>query len=238
MDNNLKPSIKMIRSNDRGATILINNVRLGFVSLAKPNVSFSKPNRDGVIDEGTFEVTCLFPKTFKIVENLQPIAKKVIDSCKLFAKSTAVEKSKALKGAFRIHQDYSIIKDGDLLLSKEGKKYDGFEDHYTIKAKTKAERKNAGEPFKAAIPIILTYWNKEVILPEDYSQELYSGILANVCVNLTAYESGKRKGLTVYLVGVQKLKDAPRLGGFNPFEIREDIVEETSKEMAEEVLTY
>lgn len=216
-----KIKIKETRINDKGAEALIQNARIAFVNIAQPNTTFSNKNDAGEPIDGKYSVTVLIPKkeSEKFQAGLTKIVKQVIQlSSRLKSKS---DKQKADRTALKYNQDGSLIKDGDKSKDKDGKIYDGLAGHDTLRASTKAIRKDGG--FVPIVTLKTMYINKEAIPKDKLSDQLYSGVWADVGVRFVPYSTGKNIGVTCYLVGVMKLQDDERLGSSDPFEVRDDI---------------
>ena len=215
----MKLKIKKNKISEDGANVLIQNARLAFVHLAKPS------NSPGANSDPNYEVTILIPKKQKKeFDQLKTILDETIKQSKAFEK--AEQRKKAASVALKIHQDGSIIKDGDKMLNRDGVVYDGLEDHYCIKVKTKADLKS-DNTYAPKVKFPLKYRSNEDVPTEALASEFYSGIWADVSINFKGYVFAKKKfGVTAYLGGVMKLKNGERLGGSNPFEARDDIVED------------
>lgn len=217
----LKIKIKETRINDKGAEALIQNARIAFVNIAKPNTTFSNKNEAGEPIDGKYGVTVLIPKkeSEKFQANLTKIIKQLIQlNTGLKSKS---DKQKAERTALKYNQDGSLVKDGDKAKDKDGNIYDGLAGHNTLKASTKAIKKNGG--FVPMVSMKTIYINKQAIPKDRLSDELYSGVWADVGVRFVPYSTGKNIGVTCYLMGVMKLQDDERLGSSDPFEVRDDI---------------
>jgi len=223
MSKELKFKIKKNKITEDGANIIMQNVRCTFVNLAKPGKA---PDADSY----NYEVTMLIPKKQKKeLDQLRAIIDEVIKSSKAF--DTAAERKQAQKTSGKLHGDGAIIKDGDKTVNKDDVVYDGLAGHWIVKAKTKAEMNEAGnhKP-KIKFPLNDKYG---VAIPKDkQADELYSGMWADIAINIKGYEFAKKKrGATVYLAGVMKIKNGERIGGNNAFEgyTREDVEEDEAE---------
>lgn len=221
----LKPKLKELKIADWGAEMLLQNVRLAFVNLAKANTKYAT-NRDaeGNPLDGVFSVTCLVPK-----EDFEPIKiqlqKTVTQLVELSKKlKTKGERNSALKTALAFNKKGAIFKDGDKQLNKDGNIYDGLKNHNTVLVKSKAIKTETGFKPKVAFKILDKY--KEAILRDKIADTMYSGIYADVAFNLTGYVFAKEPGIALYLSGVMKLADGETLGGSDPFEVRDDVEDE------------
>ena len=171
----LKLKVKKNKVSEIGANILIQNVRCAFVHLAEP----SKPTGDFNSDP-TYELTLLIPKKQrKEFDQLKGIIQEVVTQSKAF--KTAAERKKAVSVALKVGADGAVIKDGDKTVNKEGVIYDGLEDHWTIKVKTKAVQKSNGT-YAPKVKFPLKYRSNEDIPTEALANELYPGIWADVSV--------------------------------------------------------
>lgn len=224
----LKFKTKVLKISEKGANIILQNCRVAFVHLAEPAVS----KLAGF--DPKYEVTCLIPKS--ATAEIEKIKQAIKDTVRLSEKlKTASDKKKAESKALKIHQEYCIIRDGDKTKNADGIIYDGLEDHFLIKAKTGVTEMSDGS-YKLKVPLALKYRSNVDIETENLADELYSGMWADVAVTFQGYIFMKKPGVTVYLNGVMKLKNDERLGKANPFEARDDIVEEeilTTDENAE-----
>ena len=121
--------------------------------------------------------------------------------------------------------DGALVKDGDEP-NAEGTVYDGLENHFTFRAKTKAEETPTG--YKPVVRMILQRRDKSEIPAHTQADELYSGIWADLAVVLKPYKSPLMTGVSAYLQGVMKLRDDTRLGGIDPFDVRDDIEDDVA----------
>ncbi len=212
--NDLKFDFKINKLSDKGAQLMFKNVRCAFVSIAKP-----APNLEADKDP-KYELTLLIPKKTKHLEKIRKTIADVIADSEKFKK--AEERRLALKTSHKIHGDGAVIKDGDKMKNSDGVIYDGLEDHYCVKISTYGKKMPDGtyQP-KVKFPI-KDRMNEDIELSEQANQ-LYSGIWCDVSVNMQGYVYLKNRGVVCYLNGVQKLKNDKRLGGHNPFEVRDDV---------------
>jgi len=221
----LKLGVRELSINDKSATIILSNVRCAFVNIASPNIKFSEKDNDGNAISGSYELTCLIPKKEeKFMAVLDKILQQVLKNSSIL--KTSAEKNKAYKTALNIGEHGALIKDGDNSKNKDGAVYDGLENHYTIKAKSKAIRKNGGFMPKIEFKIVDRFKNR---VPEHLiADEIYSGAWFDIALNLKPYSSQMGTGISAYIAGIMKLKDDTRLGGMDPFEVRDDITEDNA----------
>lgn len=150
--------------------IKLNNVRLSFPSV------FKKATFNG--EETKFEATLLINK-----ETQADLVQKV--------KSAVAEKIKNdLKGA-KISADRICFKDGDDI------DYDGYADHYSIKA---ANNKR---------PLVIDA-DKTPLTEDD--NRIYAGCYVNAIIELWAQDNSWGKRINANLLGVQFAKDGEPFG--------------------------
>ncbi len=205
--------------NEFGANCVLQNVRLAFVTLAKPNTRFFDSDADGNKTKGSFEVTMLIPDDKSFLRVLEKTIKSVIEQSKTLEKSA--DKIKALKNSLKWGDDGCPLKYGEDIVNAEDVVYDGFENHFVIKAKTNASLQKDGE-WKTKIPLQLVLPNREAIEGADIAKQFYSGCWADVSCNISGYKAGKNIGVTFYLSGVMKIRNDDRLGSIDHFADRSE----------------
>lgn len=196
---------------DKNATLVLENVRLAFVYIAKPNDKFSADGR-----AASYQVSCLFPKDSDL-DLFERILTTLSKTSPVFSSTT--ERTAGLKNMLKIHETGSLLKDGDKTTNKDGQIYDGFENNFFIKAKTNAVFSDG--VYKPKIGFKLVRWDKSEIKHDEIENEIYAGCWANVMITLSPYKSPLGSGVTVYLGGIQKTYDDTRFGGLDPFEVVE-----------------
>lgn len=152
------------------AKIILKNVRISFPSL------FKKATYNG--DETGFEGTFLINKEDQTaqVELIQNAIKDLIKT--------------NLKGA-KLQQDKICLRDGDLV------DYDGYADHFSIKASSKKR------------PLVIDR-DKAPLVEEDGRP--YSGCYVNASVELWAQNNNYGKRINCTLLAVQFFKDGVPFG--------------------------
>jgi len=217
----LKPVLKELRLTEKGCMTLLQNVRLAFVSVDKPNTRFGTKDATGQAIDGNYEVTCLIPKSeVKFPAVLNKLIEQTLKNNSNL--KTAQDKEKAYKIATKIGAEGGLLKDGDELRNKDGVVYDGLEGHYALKVKTKAILNSSGG-FSPRMAFKIVDKNKNTIRAHEIADRVYSGVWADVALTFSPYKSGINMGVTTYLSGIQVLFDDTRLGGSDPFTVREDI---------------
>lgn len=217
------PSLKLLRINDKGASALIKNVRLNFVSIAEPRPSLELDDA-GNPKKYDYEITLMIPKGAKVLQEIHNLVDQVIEQS---SKIPAALKKQASATAKATGKERALFKDGDKAVSgSTGKPYDGLPGHLYFKAHTAAEK--VGEGFRAKQDLKLVLWDSRTQTKQSVDRgfiadHFYSGIWADVSLNFAGYLYMKKPGVTVYLGGIMKLLDDRRLGGFDPFEARDDI---------------
>lgn len=212
----LGPRLVTLKTNDKGVTMKLQNVRLVFVKLDQPNTGFVAKDSKGEPIDGTYEATALIP-----AKNFQPIFNQFKTEIEKALKINSRLKDgpsrlNALKTALAIGKEFGLFKKGDEQKNKEGKVYDGLQGHYTFKVKSKAV-KGADGSFKPRVEFKVVDKNNNPIPAHSIRDEVYSGIWADVVFTLSPYEYMKKQSVTVYLGGVMKLADDAKLGGSDPF---------------------
>lgn len=223
---------KIGQINDKGASIVLQNVRLAFAKIDKPAPSQDKDD-NGKPKKHTYEVTLLIPKKGKTLEQLQKAGSEAVKLFKDFSdaprkKGTKVlpsERQEAMNKLMVVGEEKHTFKDGDEELSKSTEKpYDGCADHYTLKVKMDAVENEDGT-FRPKWDLKVLYADKNPIRKHDIASEIYSGVWADVSLSLSPYNFPKGNvGVTGKLWGILKLKDDVKLGGVDPFEDRSDII--------------
>ncbi len=152
--------------------IMLKNVRLSFPSL------FTKSTFEG--NEGKFEATFLIPKSDKKTYKAIMAA---IEECKSEAKLN------------RVKDDMLCIKDGDEIF--EDKEYDGYEDHWAIKAGNTKR------------PLLIDNDKSQL---EESDNRLYAGCYVNAQISPWAQDNKFGKRINANLLGVQFVKDGDPFG--------------------------
>lgn len=208
------PRVKVLKINDKGAGVLLQNVRLTFVSLDKP----SQPPGS---DKANYSVTAIIPardfpgvkKEFtKIFEQILKISKTL---------GTEQQRLGAIKAALNDGQDYSFFKIGNNQKDKTGKVYPGLANAYTLAAKQLAKPTESG--FRPSFDLVFVDRDNQPIPAHSIRSEFYNGCWADLHLTLSPYEFMKKCSIKAYLNGVQKIADDERLGASNPFAVRDDL---------------
>ena len=219
------PRLKVLKMNDKGATCIIQNVRLTFVYLDKPSKDPS-----GDLEKGKYSVTAIIPAS-----HFQAIKKeftKLFESILKISKTlpTNQQRLAAMKTALNDGNDYSFFKIGNESKNKEGKIYPGVENAFTFQAKQAAINTENGP--RPKFDLALKSRKNDVIPPQDVRAEFYSGVWADLAINVAPYEYMKKQSFTAYLNGVMKLADDERLGASDPFSARDDIADTSDNSAA------
>jgi len=239
--------VKIGQINDKGASVVLQNIRLAFVKIAEPAASQST-DAEGKPIKHFYEITALIPKKGKVIEQLQKAGSETIKLFKDFSdaprkdkkgKPLPSERQEAMNKLMIVGEEKHTFKDGDEELSKSTEKpYDGCADHYTLKLKMDAVQNEDGT-FKPKFDLKLLFADKSPIRKHEIAGEIYSGVWADVSFSLSPYNYPKGNvGVTGKLWGILKLKDDVKLGGVDPFDDRSDIVPTSNEEDPEEVQDY
>lgn len=228
MSKNEKFKWVELKINDKGADVRVENVRLAFVWIAKPQLKKDgKTNANGDLIEGNYSVTMLFPKKQNVLKSIEKTVKQVVKLCS----NPKVDKVKAEKIALQYSKDFSLVKDGEKSVNSAGEVYDGMAGHDIIAAKARAEKTEKG--FQPKIAFRVVDFQKSAIAREELESRVYSGVWANVSIRLSAYNHMGKSAVTCYLTGIQVIADDTRLGGSDPFEVVEKDDSEDSEYEAE-----
>lgn len=234
------PSVGLIKATDKGLTMIIRNVRIAFVNIDKPRPGMEKDAKTGEPTKYQYELTALVPKKSKVQTEIIKLIQKAVSMSSTLSgvedKKGKSEKKSALERACAIDGDGSVIKDGDNCLQKNSDKpYDGLAGNFVVKMKANAVQNDDGT-FKPKVDLRLVRADKSEIRKHEIADEIYSGAWVDISCTLFPYKFLGKTGVTVYLNGIQKLKDDVKLGGFDPFEVRDDIV--SAQESEETPETY
>lgn len=149
----------------------LKNVRLSF-----PNV-FRKASFNG--EETKYEATFLVPKSdTKTKEMIDQKIQMLLEEHKI-----------------KVPRDKYAIKDGD------GSNYDGYENHWSIKASSKKR------------PLVLDR-NREILNEDD--DKIYAGCYVNAIVDFWVQNNPYGKRVNCNLYGIQFVEDGEPLGNFVP----------------------
>lgn len=210
----LKPAIlEVTKAGEKGVSAVLNNVRAVFVHLAAP--------REGMNgDKWAYELTALIPKSnTKALEQVLDALKKTVE---LSSRAGSKEKKqKILKRALAIHEDKSVIKDGDEILNKDGNPRPELQGHYLLKCHVNAIQDKDGN-FTTKFPLQLKLWDTQTQQRVDVAREaiadhFYSGVWLNIALSFCVFDVSGSTGVSTYLNGALKLIDDTRLGGHDPF---------------------
>lgn len=202
--------IRVLKETAESIQIKIDNVRLTFVYLDKPQV-----NDDG---KANYCVTALIPKSPTNLNILRGLAEKLVKSSVKFQNFARKEIFKVAVGM----EQNSLFRDGDKQINKEKKPYAGCPGTYTLVAKNSAEGSEGDWSPKS--PMQLVRVDKSSILPHEIKRELYSGVVVSIVINLAPYDRKGKRSVSGWIAGIQKLADGPKLSGTPDFfEAREDL---------------
>jgi len=163
----------------------LKNVRLSFPSI------FQKAVYEGV--EGKYEATFLISKKdTEIKKILDDLIKKVISESKV-----------------KIPSDKVCLKDGDERFGKDGEVYDGYEDHWSLKASNEKR------------PTVINR-DKSPLTEED--EVIYAGCYVNAVIDFWVQNNSYGRRLNANLYGVQFLKDGEAFG-IGPVDVINDFDE-------------
>lgn len=213
--------------NDKGAIVLVQNARLAACYLAKPQIWQNPPSAD-------YNVQILIPKGGKeekaFLAGVEKSLKAIAEKSKVL--TSKKDKDSVLKAALKFGTTGSIIRDGDEITDGEGNPLEKFANAWVLKAKTKAQNEDGGPPM-AQLKLV----DRRGVAIEKHLLEdmFYPGVIADVQMQVKAYNSAGNKGITCYLSGVMKVKDGERLGGINVFETRDDIEDDDEYEETDEM---
>lgn len=93
---------------------------------------------------------------------------------------------------------YPPLRDGDRPKNNGEPRGEAFNNHYFVSAKASAERR----------PFIVDQGTQPIIDTE----EVYSGMYVNACVEFFLYSNNGNTGVAATIVGIQKVKEGERLG--------------------------
>jgi len=238
MINLPKPRVVVKKVSEKGATVLVQNVRLAFVKIATPGKNEDK--EDGTI-KYEYGVNILFPKNLNVHKEIMKAAG---DAAKMSTwlsseprqkgKNTLPsEKEEAYKISQTIDEERGIIKDGDNICPKgETTPFDGFAGNYTVYIKATAEEQPDGT-FKPKKPLQLVRADKSEIARHQIADEIYSGCWADVTFFLAPYKFKGKCGVTKLLNGIMKLADDVKFGAVDAFEDRSDVMTSSGESEAE-----
>jgi hypothetical protein len=214
--------IRVMKESEDRITIKMDNVRLTWVYLSKP-----QEGENG----HRYSVTALIPKNADNLTVFKTVAQKI---CKASPKFIKADRKKVYETSMSLDK-YSLLRDGNKRVNDAGEPYPGCSGHYTLTAKMTAKDLGDGK-FAPEFDLPVVRADKSEIQKHEMQRELYSGVYASIVVTISAYNSKGNAGLTTYLVAVQKLVDAPKLGGTSVdyFDKREDLDVSASVEFDED----
>lgn len=206
-----KIEVSVNKLGDKGADVLIQNVRFTFVYLDTPAKDI-----DGDPDKGKYSVTCIVPAS-----EFPAIEKKMLglfeQILKVNGKMTDPKKRKlAFDTARKTGDKGSFFKIGDDQKNKNtGVVYKGLENAYTFTATMDAVK--VAEGFRPKFDLALKDAKKQTVPEHLVKSEFYSGCFGHVAVNIAPYDFRGNVGLKAYLNGVLKTADGEKLSGVDPF---------------------
>jgi len=204
-----------------GATGRLQNVRLAWVKVAKPQVDKQNPLKASLsvvalIHESDFKEVSA--QVFAAVKQMVPLSKKIVEKA---------DRIEAFNKALKTGEKGALFKKGEQSKDKAKKIYDGFAGHYTLQVKTTLYRKSLDEEFSMRIPLALYDKKGNAVLSGFIEREFYSGCIAHVACTFATYDFQGSKGVTCYLNGLMKVGDGERMGASNPFSDVEPLDDES-----------
>ncbi len=202
--------IRVLKETAESIQVKLDNVRLTFVYLDKPQV-----NDDG---KASYVVTSLIPKSPTNLNILRNLAEKIIKSSTKFQ---GQDRKEIFKTAVSMGPG-SMFRDGDKQVNKDGKPYAGCPGTYTLVAKNTAEGSEGDWSPKSEMQLVRV--DKSTVQAHEIKREFYSGVVVSIVINLAAYNVKGKRGVSGWIAGIQKLADGPKLSGTPDFfEAREDL---------------
>lgn len=209
----------------KGLSIIIQNVRLNWVYIAKPDIK--TPGKAlKADDKPKYKATLLIPKADYegkggVAEQLNHFISGHLD---VEAKWNDPSKRKdAITRAFDLDVTGSLIKDGDNYLKGDGSSYPGLSGNVFMRADTFAKEIEAGV-YAPTYPLQLVGRNGVAVGAERLADLFYSGVYANVKLTLKGSEwpdADKRgvlkRSIHAYLAGIQSHERGDRIGSSGSF---------------------
>lgn len=159
--------------------------RLSYAHLFKPHA----PNEQA---DPKYSATLIIPKTdTTTIQRIQQAIQAAV--------TDGVERRILNQPIDPAHTKYPPLRDGDSMTDSGEQRGPEYANRWFISAKANATRK----------PFVVDGAMNPVI----DEAEVYSGMWVNMAIQFYAYSNSGNKGITAALIGVQKVKDGPRLGG-------------------------
>lgn len=121
-------------------------------------------------------------------------------------------KKKVIEQTLNFGEDYSILKDGEKMFSKNPDKYENLKDFWLLKVTMQAEIIDSEkEIFKPKFPLKLVKDKENVT--ENISENFYSGMFASVIFNLACYPKNslvRTGGIKAYLSAIKYESEGER----------------------------
>lgn len=205
------PELIVTRASDKGVSCVVRGARLTWV--------FVKDWREDKNDwrKATKSLTLLIPK--KGVKTFQASLADALKQCLSLNKKITdnAERMAAYKVAIAVNENSSLLKDGDASTDSAGNARKELQGFLTWQIKKSAYRDDKNAPFADKFPLTLQDAAGRPVEAAFIDREFYSGVYADVAFVLATYDTNGKRGVTVYLNGLRKSKDAERFGGHDPF---------------------
>ena len=223
----LEFKLKELKTDDKGVRLQFMNVRCAFVYIATPDTRYATEDKGGNVDKASYQLTMLIPKSPEFQKKFGSLMQQAAQLTNVKELSDQ-DRQKCLEIALSLDEG-SVLKDGNNSLSKDnGQIYDGFAEHYSIRAHTQAIKTARG--FEPRMPLELVNLKNQPIPRDQHATEFYSGMWADVIVTFKPFKNGTNKGITGYLGAVRKVADDAPFGGSVTFEDTRDDIDIETKE--------